>query len=626
MASREGHPTGNDRRPWWKKLLGIGRPACARQELTPDEDLQIAYRASSDGELEHAAFHVGAVLKADPTDRRATQLLDRLIAKCQEAGVDPLTLAPMGKDVWVGTAAVHAYVLHALGNYREAMSLLAQASRADEATPWWRWAAAWAGDPAAAREMDPDLATGIFARGVMDADDRAMSLAQREALEAAVPALGMLATAHPRSDVTHYIHIAAVRKLGRCDEAVQLAEQWDAATPSYMSALSLANARHRAGDIDGALTAFERAVAQQPDNAPVMADAAEMLAEAGRFAEALAWTERAKARDPKVETSSWILWHYLMHKLGRDPAAMQKLQDFRRAHANLREPRPTVVSQFGPYSAFIPEANEATVNVTRDLAEKHDIRKVKLTQLAVTSIEAPSSRLAIERAMGIERNGLNIDVGEIPSPDPRVPRGPVDWTLWTYDGTTPLPGLAPPSAQTSQAVGLLASTAYDPSAWAAHALQVREAMVRACGSAEATAQELLATMIHPPPAPADEAEWTWIRQVQFAAAAMVARIDDGWAGSVRRRALIALARGPVDWTTEAGIVMLAQVCNEPDLDDAAKREIGLLLKELSDSLPSVGYCCYLEAVAWAVMRLPPDAGVTTQDFAALAQRLSDDES
>src|SRR3954466_86755 len=123
MAQREGHPTGGrDPRPWWKRLLGISAPACAQRELTPDEDLQIAYRASADGELEHAAFHVGAVLKADPMDRRATQLLDRLIAKCNESGVDPLTLAPLAplaKDVWVGTAAVHAYVLHALGQHRD---------------------------------------------------------------------------------------------------------------------------------------------------------------------------------------------------------------------------------------------------------------------------------------------------------------------------------------------------------------------------------------------------------------------------------------------------------------------------------------------------------------------------
>jgi len=76
--------------------------------------------------------------------------------------------------------------------------------------------------------------------------------------------------------------------------------------------------------------------------------------------------------------------------------------------------------------------------------------------------------------------------------------------------------------------------------------------------------------------------------------------------------------------TEAAVVMLAQLCSEPDLDGPAKREVGQLLKELSDSLPSIGYCCYADALAWAVSRLPAEAGVTIDDFAALQARLSDD--
>ena len=623
MSRRQGHPV--DPRPWWKRLLGIGGASCGHRQLTPDEDLQIAYRASADGDLQHAAFHVAGALKADPTDRRALQLLDRLIAKCKEGGVDPLTLAPMGKDVWVGTAALHAYVLHALGRHREAMDLLRQAAQADQATPWWRWAATWATDAESARQMDGDAAAATLAKIVMEVADPAVLPAERELLEAVVPALETLAQAHPKSDAVRYMYVAAVRKLGRTDEAVRLAEQWHT-SPSYMSALSLANARQRANDIDRAVAAYEQTLAFQPGNAPVMADVAEMLAAAGRFDEALAWAERAKSSDPKVETSSWILWHHLMHKLGREPAEMRKLDEFRRAHKNLREPGEAATRHFGPYVAFIPEPSEATVNVTRDLAEKHDIRKVKLTRLAVTSIESPSSRLAVERAMGLERNGLNIDCGDIPSPDPRVPRGQVDWTIWKYDGTTPLPGLEPPSAEVGDAVAALASMPYDLASWSAHASRQRQRLIERCGSAESAARELLATMVHPPPAPQDLAEWTWIRQVQFAAATMLARTDDGWAGSIRRRALIALVRGSVDWTTEAGIVMLALLCDEQGLDPAAKREIGQLLKELSDNLPSVGYCCYAVALAWAAMRLPAEAGVKREDFMPLWQRLREDES
>ena len=87
---RPEHPNAG---PWWRRLLsvlGISGGSCASTELTPEQDLEIAYRASSDGDLRHAAHHVGAVLMADPMDRRALQLLDRLIAKSQEANADPL--------------------------------------------------------------------------------------------------------------------------------------------------------------------------------------------------------------------------------------------------------------------------------------------------------------------------------------------------------------------------------------------------------------------------------------------------------------------------------------------------------------------------------------------------------
>jgi tetratricopeptide (TPR) repeat protein len=522
---------------------------------------------------------------------------------------------------------VRAYVLHALGQHREAMNLLAQAAKADQRTSWWRWAARWAVDAQAARDMDGDVVAGTLARVVLEVNDPAVLPSEREPLEAVLPALQTLAAAHPMSDPVQYMRVAAVRKLGRCDEAVGLAEEWHATSPSYMSALSLATARHRTGDIDGSVAAYEQTLAFQPGNAPVIADVAEMLVGARRFEEALAWTERAKANDPKVETSSWILWHHLMHKLDRDPAAMQKLAEFRRTHPNLREPGQPALRHFGAYAAFIPEPNEATVNMVRDLAEKHDVKKVKLTQVAVTSIECPSSRLAIERAMDMARNGLKIESGEIPKPDPRVPRATVDWIIWKYDGTTPLPGLEPPAAQVSERVVSLAATPYAPAEWLSRAADERQRLIEQCGSAESAARELLAIMVHPPAAPLRQAEWTWIRQVQFAAAAVLARIDDGWAGSVRRRAMIALVRGPVDWTTEAGIVMLALICEERALDESAKREIGQLLKELSDSLPSVGYCCYAEALAWAAMRLPAEAGISAgKDFAPLWERLREDES
>jgi len=116
--------------------------------------------------------------------------------------------------------------------------------------------------------------------------------------------------------------------------------------------------------------------------------------------------------------------------------------------------------------------------------------------------------------------------------------------------------------------------------------------------------ELSSVTAGPPPQPEKWMAWNWIRAVQFAATLVLSKWDGGWVGSVRRQALLSLARGPVDWTTEAATTALAQVCREETLPAEAKEEIVAVLRELANALPDRGHCCYPYALAAAVMRLP----------------------
>ena len=175
------------------------------------------------------------------------------------------------------------------------------------------------------------------------------------------------------------------------------------------------------------------------------------------------------------------------------------------------------------------------------------------------------------------------------------------------------------------AVAELARRPFDVDEWTARAAEVA-AQLRP----RATVEALLGVMVRPPPAPDvagrlqprtafDELSsvtagpppqpekwmaWNWIRAVQFAATLVLSKWDGGWVGSVRRKALLSLARGPVDWTTEAAITALGQVCREETLPAEAKEEIVAVLRELANALPDRGHCCYPYALAAAVMRLP----------------------
>ena len=63
--------------------------------------------------------------------------------------------------------------------------------------------------------------------------------------------------------------------------------------------------------------------------------------------------------------------------------------------------------------------------------------------LNVTHPESPSVLNAF-RLWALSR-GVNVavelQVDKIQSPDPRVPKAPVDFTLWQYEGTTPSPAV-----------------------------------------------------------------------------------------------------------------------------------------------------------------------------------------
>jgi hypothetical protein len=107
---------GESQQRWWKRLFGSkskGQPRkggdpCGSREgnrtPTPKEDKEIARRVMAEGDLRHAAFHVGGALFANPGDAEALAMLDQLIARSR----DPLSLAPLQDDNWIGTVALRA--------------------------------------------------------------------------------------------------------------------------------------------------------------------------------------------------------------------------------------------------------------------------------------------------------------------------------------------------------------------------------------------------------------------------------------------------------------------------------------------------------------------------------------
>lgn len=213
----------------------------------------------------------------------------------------------------------------------------------------------------------------------------------------------------------------------------------------------------------------------------------------------------------------------------------------------------------------------------------------------VSHIESPSVQIAWRLRM--EELGIRLTLATffeaIQTPDPRAPKGTVDFALWAYEGTKARPNIGAPDPHAAQAVASIATQRYDLPTWADAAARVAQQL------GTPWAQHLLATMIHPPPAPDHVHPLDWVPRVQVAAALVVAFGEGG------HRVLQSLALGPVDWVVDAAIVALGELAlRRPEI----RGEVEQLLGWLRSQIPNEGYTCYAYPLActWLRMLAPED--------------------
>jgi hypothetical protein len=256
-----------------------------------------------------------------------------------------------------------------------------------------------------------------------------------------------------------------------------------------------------------------------------------------------------------------------------------------------------------PYFGYLPEPAEiATERLRAALAKGEDL--AALGPLVLTTVEAPSNYLAFDALRRLE-----VSVAHIPTPDPRVPRRPVDFLLWRFDDVKPKVAVPPPHPAIAWAVVEIAAQPYQLELWVKQAARLAQQLQ------PGHAADLLATMVYPPRPPQVQRPWTWVYGVQLAAALVITHIDDGWHGSVRRKALLALANGPVDWTTDAGLVALTVVALD---DEEAAEEIAEVFRQMREELPQDGMVCHRRALLYGSLRLP---NLGAAERAAIRQQL-----
>ncbi len=556
--------------------------------LSAEGELALARLALDEGDFRHAADHLAGALSYAPAMPEVHEVLAQLAVRTDGA----LDLFPLDEHVFIGTVVARAHLLAASGRPGEGLELLAAAT---SHLPIGDWAGvAWVADPDLGPRLDPDH----LARVVMQVCAGITDPVPEDQRGPLLPYLAVARhgiTAHPGHGLLLGAGSALARRLGEVALAVEWAARGVRATPSKLGEVWLGYAYRSAGRLRDALAALRRAVEHDPDDLSVYADIAGTLADQGRLDEALAWIDRALARDPAFDCAVHTA-HRLRYRRDGDLAHLVALADFQREHPDDSHEHTDLAEccHDQPWLGRVPPAGEAVVNVLRQVLAAEEAPSGG--QLRLSSLEAPSAMRVLAAAVP----DVAVCVDDVPAPDLRQPRRPDGRSLWHYDDTDAEPLAAPPSTDAADRIRHLAHPVWPhpPAAYDA-----------AVGLATVGVDDLLALLVHPPEPPATElgramAEHDpalWVRSVQVWACLGILhhRTDEPWDASTRRRVLIELVWGIEDWVTEAALFALVTAAW---VDPSVRPDVAEVVRQRLTDVASVGLQRPV-TIAWSVAQL-----------------------
>ncbi len=537
------------------------------------DDLECFRRAMAENDLGHAVHHLAGLASEGRSAR-----VDAAIGDFAAAATSPLDWVPLGEKVFVGEVVVRAVLLARLGRHTDAVPLLFMAQSARPEADFLAWAEEWFADPACIEAITLD-----------DAVSTAMRVATHPELAPRVLALLdiLRRTREPHGPLALTV-ARLVRLSGEIDRAIAIAEEEHGRAPSYFTSIARATAHRERGDVARALEAYRDAIAFEPGDLSARLDIGDLALETGDLDVAAHAYAEVLEREDKHEWA-WPSQMYIVAREGDEVgrAVLRALADGGNDRAR------QLYGKLEPFVVDLEPPNASLVNLALDASSRG---LVPTGRVSVSSLEPPSAVAVFRELLGTD---IAVAFGETAAPDPRLPRGPVAFELWEYDGDVARPALPRPRDAVRDAIAKIATQPWVPAKWA------QEARSFARTLRPEDVQDVLATMVHPPETPIGAPPHVFRFHVQVAAAFVACRIDEAsaWKDGVRERAMHALLEGPIDWTTTAAIVALTELAAEvPDLASAIRGDLLTPLVEVSKS--AVHYGCVIRPLVHCLLRFP----------------------
>lgn len=555
----------------------------------------------AEGDRRHASHHLAGLVAEGASDD-AKECVRTFVAACEGQPEDLLDFAPLAENVYFGVIVLRAIFLAQRGQAHEGLPFVLRAQAVVPDVDLVAWTDGWLTDPVVAQIDIDALVQGAFKISPSHPyTERVIQMLVR-ILQTREPH-GSLALATAR----------LVRMTGDVERAIAIAEAAHRRGPSYYTCVARGAAYRECGKLQEAISAYEDAVALDPNDDAVRLDIGDLSIAAGDTERAARAYAEVLTKDPRHEWA-WPSQLYLVARDGDDASRRELGQLATGGNHRAQD----LFGKIEPYVTDLHPPGASCIQSAYDAVE----RGYTPSAMSVSSIEPPSAEAAVR--VTLARAGKPSDVSitwDVPtSPDPRVPRARVDFELWTYG--TPLqaharPALAPPRAEVAGAIAEIASTRYEASKWSKGARE----LARRFG--EGAVKDVLGTMVHPPAGPDGAPVDEWMFRVQVVAAFVAARLGDAaptsWATSTGGRALASLLGGPIDWSTTAGIIAATELAREvPDLG----KPIAALLSPLVEEPTSpIHYGCVVRPVVYCILRIPAVADDVRRRAVAIRKEL-----
>lgn len=571
----------------------MSEECCNSEEyLTPEEDIEIFKSACREGDFKHALFHLACALASDPLNRVWLGYLDEL----SDSQPDLLKYVPIEENNYFAVMAVRAYLLAKTGQYNPAFRILGQVLSVKPDIPYLGWFKDWASTINRMKELKPEVIISFMGAAVAAVDRLTAPLFQ-ETLINLESFLRMLCQSYPEEYLLFWSLSAIQRRLQQYQAALANAETAYQIKRCWQTAIGIALVYREEQKVSEAAFYYEEAIRMEPQEVTSYLDLGDMLLESGAYQQALGAYQRGLNIDPNNYWAQPSLL-YCEYLLSPSDQSLQKLKSYHETHPD--NPRITALlthiqsCSLKAYWDYIPEPCEAIINILRQIAAEHETLEGGGTiKLSLSHPEAPSSILAFNLYLSnfgrIENpSQLQISIGQIPQPDPRIPWKNNLKLLWNFedcalDNWNFKPALSSPPPLVLDAVRSLAVNEYQLETWYEKAAEIGGQF------GPDYIEEFLAAMIYISEPPETFSSWRWVQQVQYAAVFILAHLEKEYPSKILEQ----ICYGQSDWPIEAAITILAyQATIHPEIET----KVQMIFNDLLNQMPDQGYCFYSYAL------------------------------